>query len=104
MTRLDDLMQSRPSPPAAAGSWADLEPFGEPARTSLETVQITLAVLEAVGSRGRAYGAAELARRAGLPRSTAERVLAVLSAAGLVQWSAEGYRLGARLQTLAAAA
>lgn len=55
-----------------------------------------LALLEAVAAPGKA-GVTELARRIGVPKSTAFRLLSILSTAGLVERRGTDYCLGRRL-------
>ncbi len=54
-------------------------------------------LLEAWEHRSEILGVSELARRAGLPKSTAHRVLGILDTAALVERVAGGYRIGGRL-------
>lgn len=53
-----------------------------------------------VGS-GQVVGVSELARRAGLPKSTAHRQLNILERADMVERCGRGYRIGPGLRTLA---
>lgn len=59
-------------------------------------------VLGAFSHRDRVLTLAEIARRSGLPKSTAHRVLAMLLATGAVELAEEGYRLGLRMFSLGA--
>jgi DNA-binding IclR family transcriptional regulator len=66
-----------------------------------------LAVLNALAAASKAWepsriGVTELARSAGLPKSTAFRLLSILGQAGLVEREGTGYRLGRRLFELGA--
>ncbi len=56
-----------------------------------------LALLEALHDANRALGVTDLARIAGLPKSTAYRLLSILRERGLVERFGSGYCLGARL-------
>jgi DNA-binding IclR family transcriptional regulator len=59
-------------------------------------------VLGAFSHRDRVLSLAEIARRSGLPKSTAHRVLAMLLETGAVEQAVGGYRLGLRMFSLGA--
>ena len=59
-------------------------------------------VLAAFSHRDRVLPLAEIARRSGLPKSTAHRVLAMLTETGAVELADGGYRLGLRMFSLGA--
>jgi DNA-binding IclR family transcriptional regulator len=59
-------------------------------------------VLGAFSHRDRVLSLAEIARRSGLPKSTAHRVLAMLLETGAVEQAMSGYRLGLRMFSLGA--
>jgi len=64
-------------------------------------VDKAVSLLMAFGAQGASgVGVSELARRTGLSKSTAFRVLAMLVRNGVVERSGRGYRLGARLHAL----
>ena len=68
------------------------------ARAKLDTsVGKALALLEAFQDAGRSVGVTHLAATAGLPKSTAYRLLGILLDWGLVERSGTGYCLGAHL-------
>lgn len=81
-----------PSSRAARGSAPEPAPTG-----SLRSVQIAVAVLECFLATPE-LGATEVARRVGVAKSTAHRVLGTLAASGLLDRTGGGrYRLGIRL-------
>jgi DNA-binding IclR family transcriptional regulator len=57
-------------------------------------------VLGSFSHRDRVLTLAEIARRSGLPKSTAHRVLAMLAETGAVEQAEGGYRLGLRMFSL----
>lgn len=57
-------------------------------------------VLGSFSHRDRVLPLAEIARRSGLPKSTAHRVLAMLAETGAVEQADGGYRLGLRMFSL----
>ena len=59
-------------------------------------------VLAAFSREDRVLTLAEIARRSGLPKSTAHRVLAMLAETGAVEQGEGGYRLGLRMFSLGA--
>ena len=59
-------------------------------------------VLAVFSHRDRVLTLAEIARRSGLPKSTAHRVLAMLAETGAVELGDGGYRLGLRMFSLGA--
>jgi DNA-binding IclR family transcriptional regulator len=59
-------------------------------------------VLGAFSHRDRVLSLAEIARRSGLPKSTAHRVLAMLLETGALEQAEGGYRLGLRMFSLGA--
>lgn len=59
-------------------------------------------VLGAFSHRNRVLSLAEIARRCGLPKSTAHRVLSMLLETGAVEQAEGGYRLGLRMFSLGA--
>jgi DNA-binding IclR family transcriptional regulator len=64
---------------------------------TLTSVDRALALLDAFGAEGAPVGVTELARRAGLAKSTAHRLLSVLERRGLVTRQGVEYSLGLRL-------
>jgi IclR family acetate operon transcriptional repressor len=74
---------------------------GQPAVRRVAAVERAVAVLDVLAT-DRELGTNEIARRAGINASTVSRLLATLSAAGLVERVADGgrYRLGLRLLEL----
>ena len=78
---------SRERPVHAAGGKSELD----------TSVGKALALLEAFQDAGRAVGVTHLAATAGLPKSTAYRLLGILLEWGLVERSGSGYCLGAHL-------
>ncbi|OPX06674.1 hypothetical protein B1964_28465 [Gordonia sp. i37] len=70
---------------------------------SLNSVQKALALLNALASVGSKAGLTDLARRVGIPKSTAYRLLSVLTDAGIVERRGTDYLLGLRLFELGAA-
>ncbi|MFC5995743.1 IclR family transcriptional regulator [Pseudonocardia hispaniensis] len=79
---------------------------GRPATRQIGSVQRAIAVLDALAEARTEVGTNEIARRTGVNVSTISRLLATLTAAGLVQHiPATGrYRLGIRILQLASAA
>jgi DNA-binding IclR family transcriptional regulator len=75
---------------------------GRPATRHVAAVERSIAVLDALAGGSPELGTNELARRTGLNASTASRLLATLTAAGLVEHDPESgrYRLGVRLVQL----
>ncbi|MGC8475479.1 MAG: IclR family transcriptional regulator [Acetobacteraceae bacterium] len=69
---------------------------------TLKSLGKLMRVLDCFSLRDRALPLAEIARRTGLPKSTAHRLAASLRAAGLLDQDAEGerYRLGLKLYAL----
>lgn len=65
------------------------------------SVDKALALLTSFGSDAQSLGVSDLARRAGLPKSTAFRLLAILVAWGLVQRIGTRYSIGATVGKLA---
>jgi DNA-binding IclR family transcriptional regulator len=63
----------------------------------LKSVLKTLSVLECFSTRDRKLSTSEIARRTGLPRGTAHRVLITLREAGLLEQEQDTYRLGVKL-------
>jgi DNA-binding IclR family transcriptional regulator len=79
---------------------------GKPATRHVAAVERAVAVLDALADGGGELGTNEAARRTGLNASTVSRLLATLSAGGLVEHDLESgrYRLGIRLVQLGNAA
>jgi IclR family acetate operon transcriptional repressor len=75
---------------------------GQPALRHVAAVERAFAVLDALADGSEELGTNELARRTGINASTVSRLLATLTAAGLVEHVAETgrYRLGLRLLQL----
>jgi DNA-binding IclR family transcriptional regulator len=75
---------------------------GHPSVRHVAAVERALAVLDALGEGGSELGTNEIARRTGINASTVSRLLATLTAAGMVEHvDASGrYRLGLRLLQL----
>lgn len=63
----------------------------------LKSVLKALAALECFSVRERKLSTSEIARRTGLPRGTAHRVLTTLRQAGLLEQERDKYRLGLKL-------
>jgi IclR family KDG regulon transcriptional repressor len=77
----------------------------EPGRDDRAAVDKAFSLLVAFGDdAGAGLGVSELARRTGLSKSTAFRVLGMLERNKMVERIGTGYRLGARLQELGRAA
>ena len=74
----------------------------QPSSKRIEATQRAVAILDALADAGE-LGTNELARRAGLPASTASRQLGTLASTGLVEHDPETgrYRLGIRIVRLA---
>lgn len=62
-----------------------------------DSVRRVTAVLDALAASSRPLGVSELARRTGLPKSSAQRLLRALVAVGLLERRGSGYCLGLRL-------
>ncbi|WP_416978944.1 IclR family transcriptional regulator [Streptomyces sp. T028] len=86
------------------------EPVGEETVTldhrehSLSSVHKALALLNSLAGLESKAGLTELARRVGIPKPTAYRLLAVLAEAGIVERRGTDYLLGLRMFELGAAA
>jgi IclR family transcriptional regulator, KDG regulon repressor len=86
--------------PASSDDWVGARPAATQPNADGEldtSVGKALALLEAFRDANRALGVTDLARIAGLPKSTAYRLLSILRERGLVERSGSGYCLGARL-------
>ncbi|MCL3819396.1 IclR family transcriptional regulator [Aeromicrobium wangtongii] len=73
------------------------EPSGQDVRSGLNSVGKALALLEAFNPPAKLLGVTELAIRAGLPKSTAHRLLAVLHANDYVRRVGNQYCLSERM-------
>jgi IclR family transcriptional regulator, KDG regulon repressor len=67
---------------------------------SFKVLDRAVTVLEHVASVPSPVGVSALARRAGIPKSSAFRLLAALTDLGIVEHDREGYRLGQRMRHL----
>ena len=63
----------------------------------LKSVLKALSALECFSTRDRKLSASEIARRTGMPRGTAHRVVTTLREAGLLEQEREKFRLGIKL-------
>src|SRR3712207_5088672 len=72
-------------------------PRSPPPTDPATSVGKALALMEAFDSPAASIGVTELARRAGLPKSTAFRLLAVLEVGNFVERNGNRYCLGRRL-------
>lgn len=70
------------------------------AERSASSVEKALQVLDAIAEAGHSVGVSEVARRSGLPKSTAFRLLAVLESAGMLRRRGSKYEMGFRLLEL----
>lgn len=66
----------------------------------MKTIERAFAVLRALAQQPESAGVSELARRAGLPKSTTSRILASLEELGMVERVAERFIIGPGLATL----
>jgi IclR family transcriptional regulator, KDG regulon repressor len=70
-------------------------------RPPVSIVEKAVELLAAFGPAHAVCGVSELARRSGLPKSTAHRLLGTLIRSGMVERYGEGYRSGDRLRDMA---
>jgi IclR family KDG regulon transcriptional repressor len=92
----DTAAQRRVSPGVAVAA------MGVEGSCSGGVIERAIALIEAFSADGPA-GVSELARRAGLPKSTTHRLLGILEKCQLVHRVPDGYELGQRLYALAKA-
>jgi len=74
---------------------------GPSAQSMVSVVEKAIALLDSFDTEWSVNGVSELARRAGLPKSTAHRLLGVLTRCGMVAHQHDGYRWGPRLHEIA---
>lgn len=90
---LDNAATSSRSPARMAGSDMN-NPVPVRDDELLKSVMKALSVLECFSTRDRKLSTSEIARRTGLPRGTAHRVVTTLREAGLLEQEQDTYRLG----------
>ena len=73
------------------------KPAGNPPATSMRSLERAIDVLEVLDGSRHALRLSEIARRAGLPVATTQRILGVLESRGRVERDASGYRPGVGL-------
>jgi len=73
------------------------KPAGNQPVTSMRSLERAIDVLEVLDGSRHALRLSEIARRAGLPVATTQRILGVLEARGRVERDAGGYRPGVGL-------
>jgi IclR family KDG regulon transcriptional repressor len=71
------------------------------AQSMVSVVEKAMALLDSFGTERSVIGVSELARRAGLPKSTTHRLLGVLLRCEMVARKGGGYRWGLRLHEIA---
>jgi IclR family KDG regulon transcriptional repressor len=71
------------------------------AQSMVSVVERAMALLDSFGTERSVIGVSELARRAGLPKSTTHRLLGVLLRCGMLARQGDGYRWGPRLHEIA---
>jgi IclR family transcriptional regulator, KDG regulon repressor len=81
-------------PPPTRSAVNDGDPAGD------GPLERALALVEAFSAVNDTVGVSELARRCGMPKSTAHRILGLLERSRLVRRVPAGYRLGCRLYDL----
>jgi IclR family KDG regulon transcriptional repressor len=74
---------------------------GQSAQSMVSVVEKAMALLDSFATEWSVNGVSELARRAGLPKSTTHRLLGVLIRCGMVARQGDGYRWGPRLHEIA---
>ena len=72
-----------------------------PAQSAVSVVEKAIALMDSVGTGRCGYGVSELARRTGLPKTTAHRLLGVLVQCEIVAKQGDRYRWGQRLHEIA---
>jgi DNA-binding IclR family transcriptional regulator len=72
-----------------------------PAQSAVSVVEKAIALMDSVGTGRSGYGVSELARRTGLPKTTAHRLLGVLVQCEIVTKQGDRYRWGQRLHEIA---
>lgn len=90
---MSSALLNRPHSPASTST----PPGKKPPEGGMASVSKALLLLDALAAAGAPCGVSALARTAGMPKSTAFRLLSYLEASGLVERHGKDYQLGWRL-------